>query len=99
MLLGAGIIGFALVITLYGRLWLEAGERALSDRRITSVWPLAVLVFVIVEHLAETLFVGGQLMVATTGALIVVSAPTARPPATPDPSSVPGESVGVEGRS
>jgi O-antigen ligase len=99
LLLGAGIVGFALVIALYARLWLAAGVRALADRRITSVWPLAVLVFVIVEHLAETLFVGGQLMVATTGALIVVSASTSRPPATPDPSPVTGEAVGVEGRS
>ena len=99
LLLGAGLVGFGLAVALYALLWLAAGTRALADRRITSVWPLAVLVYVIVEHLGETLFVGGQLMVATTGALIVVSRPPSSPPTAPTPPPTGVESVVGERRS
>jgi O-antigen ligase len=100
LLLGAGLIGFGLAVALYALLWLAAGERALVSRGVVPVWPLAVLVYVIVENIGETLLVGGQLMVAVTGALMVVSA--AREPS--PPASCPDEAgsvdaVGVERRS
>jgi O-antigen ligase len=100
LLLGAGLVGFGLAVALYALLWLAAGERALVSRGVVPVWPLAVVVYVIVENIGETLFVGGQLMVAVTGALIVVSA--AREPS--PPASRPDEAgsvdaVGVERRS
>ncbi len=99
LLLGAGLIGFGLAVGLYALLWLAAGDRALSERGVVAAWPLAVLVYVIVENVGETLFVGGQLMVAVTGALMVLSA--AREPSSP--SSPPRDAdafdvVGVERR-
>ncbi len=74
LLLGAGVVGFALAFTVFALIWIASGERALVLAGPAAMWPLAVLVFVIVENLAETLLVGGQLTVAIVGALAVVSA-------------------------
>ncbi|HSM67053.1 MAG TPA: O-antigen ligase family protein [Ilumatobacteraceae bacterium] len=88
LLLGAGLVGFVLAVALYALLWLAAGTRALGGRWTASVWPLAVLVYVVVEQLGETLFVGGHLMVVATGALVVAStSEQASPP--PEPSADP----------
>lgn len=84
LLLGAGLVGFALAVALYALLWQAAGTRALGGRWTMSVWPLTVLVYVIVEQLGETLFVGAHLVVVATGALMVVStAEQALPPPQP----------------
>ncbi|HSL73192.1 MAG TPA: O-antigen ligase family protein [Ilumatobacteraceae bacterium] len=100
LLLGAGIVGFGLAIGLFALLWLAAGTRALTGRGVVATWPLAVLVYVLVENVGETLLVGGQLMVATTGALIVVSAARQPvPPASPPPRVDAVEAVGSERRS
>lgn len=88
LLLGAGLVGLALGVGLYALLWLAAGTRALGGRWTASVWPLAVLVYVVVEQLGETLFVGGHLMVVVTGALIVASTKQQAEP-TPDPAADP----------
>jgi O-antigen ligase len=100
LLLGAGLVGFVLAIALYALLWLAAGTRALSGNGPLAVWPLAVLVYVIVENVAETLLVGGQLTVAVTGALIVVSAPyeAAPPPAATIGAGIDLDPVGGERR-
>ena len=73
LLLGAGIVGLVLAVALFTSLWIGAGTRALTGRTAAAAWPLAVLVFVIVENLAETLWVGGQIAVVLTGVLMVVS--------------------------
>jgi O-antigen ligase len=73
LLLGTGVVGFALAVALFASLWTAAGRRALTGRMSAAAWPLAVLVFVIVENLAETLWVGGQLAVVLVGVLIVTS--------------------------
>lgn len=105
LLLGAGLVGFALGVGLYALLWSAAGTRALGGRWAVSVWPLAALVYVVVEQLGETLFVGGHLMVVVTGALIVASTTeqtAPQPEPSPDPatrSSSDTEVVDLERRS
>ena len=101
LLLGAGVVGFGLAIALFSLAWVACGRRALSGRTLLAAWPLAALVFVIVENLAETLWVGGQLTVAMMGAIIVVSTspePTDEPTdALPDGSNLDvADVVGVE---
>lgn len=73
LLLGVGFVGLALAAALFTGLWIAAGRRALTGRPVAATWPLSVLVFVIVENLAETLWVGGQIAVVLTGVLVVVS--------------------------
>jgi exopolysaccharide production protein ExoQ len=73
LLLGTGVVGFALAVALVIGLWMAAGRRALTGRMDAAVWPLAVLVFVIVGNLAETLWLGGQLAMVLVGVLIVTS--------------------------
>jgi O-antigen ligase len=87
LLLGTGVVGFGLAVVLVAYLWTVAGRRALTGRMRAAAWPLAVLVFVIVENLAETLWVGGQLAAALVGALIV----TSTAPNTIDGTSEPGD--------
>jgi len=71
--LGTGLPGLVLFAALIALVWVAAGRRALTGHTVAAVWPLAALVFVIVEHLAETLWVGGQLTVALLGVIAVVS--------------------------
>ncbi len=85
LLLGTGIVGFGLAVALFALIWVATGRRALVGRGLLAAWPLAALVFVIIENLAETLWVGGQLAVAMLGALVVVS--TSQAPADPTPHS------------
>jgi O-antigen ligase len=73
LLLGTGIVGFGLAIALFSLAWVATGRRALTGRTLLAAWPLAALVFVIIENLAETLWVGGQLTVAMLGVIVVVS--------------------------
>ena len=73
VLLGTGVVGLVLVLALFAGLWVAAGRRALEGRAVAAAWPLGLLVFVIVENLAETLWVGAQIAVVFTGVLIVVS--------------------------
>ena len=102
LLLGGGIVGFGLAIALFALAWVACGRRALGGRGLLVAWPLAALVFVIIENLAETLWVGGQLTVAMLGAIIVVSTspqPIDEPSETPSDGSgvdVPADVVGVE---
>jgi exopolysaccharide production protein ExoQ len=84
LLLGTGVVGFALAVVLTASLWTAAGHRALTGRMAAASWPLAVLVFVIVENLAETLWVGGQLVVVLVGVLIVASKAHDAPERSPD---------------
>lgn len=74
--LGAGLVGLVLFVAAIALVWVAAGRRALTGRMPAAGWPLAALVFVIVEHLAETLWVGGQLTVALFGAIAVLSTST-----------------------
>ena len=109
LLLGTGVIGFALAVALVVGLWTAAGHRALTGVRWADAWPMAALVFVIVENLAETLWVGGQVSVVLVGVLIVVSttsdstdtddAGSPRPPeepATERPGIDPGGAAGAD---
>ena len=66
--------------------WVATGRRALIGRGLLAAWPLAALVFVIIENLAETLWVGGQLAVAMVGAIVVVSTSQALTDPSPDPT-------------
>ncbi len=94
LLLGTGIIGLAVAIALFAGLWVASGRRALTGRTVAAAWPLAVLVFVIVENLAETLWVGGQVAVVLVGVLIVVSARQDAPAqAAAGASDLPAEST------
>jgi O-antigen ligase len=73
LLLGTGIVGFGLAIALFSLVWVASGRRALGGRTTLAAWPLSAVVFVIIENLAETLWVGGQLTVAMLGVIIVLS--------------------------
>lgn len=73
LLLGTGIVGFGLFVALCSLAWVASGRRALDGRTVLAAWPLAAVVFVIVENLAETLWVGGQLTVAMLGVVVVAS--------------------------
>lgn len=96
VLLGAGVVGFALMAGLYGCLWLAAGGRALTGTDASSTWPLVGTVFVLGMYLGESLLVAGHLLVAVTGALIVASSTATKPTApAPDPSAV-AEPIGSE---
>ncbi|HUS44052.1 MAG TPA: O-antigen ligase family protein [Ilumatobacteraceae bacterium] len=87
LLLGAGIVGFGLAVALFALAWIAAGRRALTGVGLLAAWPLAALVFVIMENLAETLWVGGQLAVAMLGAIVVVSTSQSSSGPPPEPSS------------
>jgi hypothetical protein len=91
LLLGTGAVGFVLAVALFASLWTLAGRRALTGRMAAASWPLAVLVFVIVENLAETLWVGGQLVVVLVGVLIVTSTAPDAPEGPLGDASDPGE--------
>jgi O-antigen ligase len=84
LLLGTGVVGFLLAVVLFAGLWIAAGRRALTGRTAAAAWPFGVLVFVIVENLAETLWVGGQVAVVLVGVLIVVSTAWDAPDESPD---------------
>jgi O-antigen ligase len=105
VLLGAGLIGAGLILALFALIWVHAGNRALVGVGWVAAWPLAALGFLIVENLAETLWVAGQLSVVLLGALAVVSTATASQPTThtsdaePRPTGTVGtDVVGVEER-
>lgn len=104
ILLGAGIIGLVLLLAMYGLVWVAAGARALDGRGLLAAWPLAMLTFILVENLAETLWVAGQLSVAAFGVVAAVSARTPAEPVAdaPDHTSPGGaavvDDVGVERR-
>lgn len=91
LVLGTGVVGFVLAVVLVASLWTFAGRRALTGRKAAASWPLAVLVFVIVENLAETLWVGGQLAVVLVGVLIVTSTATDAPKGSLADAPDPGE--------
>ncbi len=64
MLLGGGIVGVVVFLGFVGvACWLVA-MTAVGHRTVVVMWPLAVVVFVLVENLTETLFVSNHLTVA-----------------------------------
>jgi O-antigen ligase len=68
--LGAGLIGFALAIGLVAALYWRTVPAALRTVGVATLFPVALLVFIVVENLTETLFVGNQLIVALIGSLL-----------------------------
>ena len=102
LLVGTGIVGFGLFVALCSLAWVASGRRALDGCTLLAAWPLAAVVFVIVENLAETLWIGGQLTVAMLGVIIVAS--TSPDSSTPSPQPcrnrdfVGVDVVGVEQR-
>jgi O-antigen ligase len=76
--LGAGVVGLVLLVGLVVVLYLRTARAAVSGRSLVATFPLALLVFVVVENLTETLFVGNQLAVALLGALLAIPPATRR---------------------
>jgi O-antigen ligase len=68
--LGAGLIGLALVIGLVAALYWRTVPAALRAVSVATLFPVALLVFIVVENLTETLLVGNQLIVALLGSLL-----------------------------
>lgn len=71
MLLGAGVIGLVLFVAFVGLVWMETVGAALERPGIAPFTAVALVVFVLVENLTETLFVGNHLTVALLGAAAV----------------------------
>lgn len=76
--LGIGLLGVAALVALVIVLYLRTAVAAVRSGRAAALFPFAVLVFVVVENLTETLFVGNQLVVALFGALLAIPPATAR---------------------
>jgi exopolysaccharide production protein ExoQ len=70
LFLGAGLIGLALAIGLVAALYWRTVPAALRAVSVATLFPVALLVFVVVENLTETLLVGNQLVVALLGSLL-----------------------------
>jgi O-antigen ligase len=70
LFLGAGLIGLALAIGLVAALYWRTVPAALRAVSVATLFPVALLVFIVVENLTETLFVGNQLIVALLGSLL-----------------------------
>jgi exopolysaccharide production protein ExoQ len=68
--LGAGLIGLALAVGLVAALYWRTVPVALRMVSAATLFPVALLVFVVVENLTETLLVGNQLIVALLGSLL-----------------------------
>lgn len=68
--LGAGLLGVAALVALVVLLYRRHAVAGVAGDRTVAAFGLVVLVFVVVEHLAETLLVGNQLVVALFGALL-----------------------------
>jgi O-antigen ligase len=68
--LGAGLIGLALALGLVAALYWRTAPEALRRVTVATVFPVALLVFVVVENLTETLLVGNHLAVALVGSLL-----------------------------
>jgi O-antigen ligase len=73
VLLGAGAIGLILFVGFIAALWMSSVTDALERPTVVATATVAVLVFVVVENLTETLFVGNQLAVALLGAIAVAA--------------------------
>ena len=92
--LGAGIVGaLALVAFVALVFWLTAGL-AVRHRDVQSTIPFALVIFVIVENLTETLVVGNQLAVALLSATGVAAWRGGSRAGSTDPAS--GDLEGVE---
>jgi exopolysaccharide production protein ExoQ len=70
LFLGAGLIGLALAVGLIAALYWRTVPGALRGASAATLFPVALLVFVVVENLTETLLVGNQLIVALLGSLL-----------------------------
>jgi exopolysaccharide production protein ExoQ len=68
--LGAGLIGLALMVGLIAALYWRTVPEALRGDRPDTLFPVALLVFVVVQNLTETLIIGNQLVVALLGSLL-----------------------------
>jgi O-antigen ligase len=68
--LGAGLIGLALAVGFLAALYWRTVPEALRGARPDTLFSVALLVFVVVENLTETLLVGNQLVVALLGSLL-----------------------------
>ena len=88
--LGAGLIGLALALGLIAALYWRTAPQALRRVTVATVFPVALLVFVVVEDLTETLLIGNHLAVALLGSLLW-------PRAEPVSAIVPAEEAVVPG--
>ena len=93
VLLGGGVLALVLLVALVAVLYLRAASDALTSTGTNQLWPLALLVFVVVENLTETLLVGNHLTVAVFGALAV-----SRVAIAPGRSARPGSSHALADR-
>lgn len=70
LFLGAGLIGLALAVGLVAVLYWRTAPEALRGVRPDTLFPVALLVFIVVENFTETLLIGNQLVVALLGSLL-----------------------------
>jgi hypothetical protein len=70
LFLGAGLVGLALLVGLVAALYWRTVPAALRGARADTLFPVALLVFLVVENFTETLFVGNELVVALFGSLL-----------------------------
>jgi exopolysaccharide production protein ExoQ len=68
--LGAGLIGLALAVGLIAVLYWRTVPAAMRGVGFAPLFPVALLVYVVVENLTETLLIGNQLAVALIGSLL-----------------------------
>jgi len=64
MLLGGGFVGLLVFLCFVGGVCWLVSMTAVGRRSLVALWPLAMVVFVLVENLTETLFVSNHLTVA-----------------------------------
>jgi exopolysaccharide production protein ExoQ len=81
VLLGTGLVGFVGLLTVLWLGWMGAGTRVLTTRSWFDVWPLAALVFWIVENLTESLLVSGQIAPVLLGAALFAGTSAQKPAA------------------
>ncbi|MDQ3351738.1 MAG: hypothetical protein M3501_07225 [Actinomycetota bacterium] len=68
MLLGGGFVGLLVFLCFVGGVCWLVSMTAVGRRSLVALWPLAMVVFVLVENLTETLFVSNHLTVALLSA-------------------------------
>jgi O-antigen ligase len=80
ILLQLGLVGLALFIALYARMWIQAGRRALARRTIEDFYPLLLMAFSLLANITFSLFFETETLVwlLMVSALFAITARDAR---------------------
>jgi hypothetical protein len=94
LFLGAGLIGLALLVGLVAALYWRIVPAALRNVLRGTLFPVALLVFLVVENFTETLLIGNQLVVALLGSLLWPRAEPVSELAVGDEPAIPVDEAG-----